>query len=77
MNIEKIQNKITEEIALLKSWGLPDKHIKDALLKTNYVKGIRLLTNNHLNTLIQISLKQIKENNMKQNNEDKYDNTNM
>ena len=61
MNIEKIQNIITEEIALLKSWGLPNKHIKNCLLKTNYLKGIRLLTNNHLNTLIRISLKEIKK----------------
>lgn len=61
MNIENIENRITEEIALIKSWGLPDKYIKDGLLKTNYIEGIRLLTNNQLDTLIQTSLKQIKK----------------
>lgn len=56
-----IQNRITEEVALIKSWGLPDKYIKDGLLETNYIKGIRLLKDNQLDKLIQISLKQIKK----------------
>jgi len=59
--IKQMQNRITEEIALLKSWGLPNEYIKNCLLKTNYIKGVRLLTNNHLNTLIQRSLEQIKK----------------
>ena len=58
--MKNLQEALTEEIALIKSWGLPDKHIKDGLLETNYVKGIRLLKDNELDILIQISLKQIK-----------------
>jgi|TARA_R110000824_G_scaffold260633_1_gene449291 hypothetical protein len=56
----EIQEALTEEIALIKSWGLPDKYIKDGLLKTNYIKGIRLLKDNELDLLIQISLNEIK-----------------
>tara|TARA_R100001443_G_scaffold13550_1_gene23569 strand:+ start:1286 stop:1489 length:204 start_codon:yes stop_codon:yes gene_type:complete len=55
-----IQEALTEEIALIKSWGLPDKYIKDGLLETNYIKGIRLLKDNELDEMIQISLKEIK-----------------
>ena len=57
MNIQEV---LTEEIALIKSWGLPDKHIKKGLLETNYIKGIRLLKDNELDLLIQISLREKK-----------------